>query len=156
MGTEYSIAKRDPRETFYIGKANTGYADLSEMPRAPTTPAPKDPEARKTWLKALGASLVHPAAKAMWSIMHEDSYAVFRLSAADRNDLADKLFRGAQAIDTRYQADIVADAIIEWAGDAELTLVNDDGIAAVRHLGFEDSGYRQTGSVYEILSTGEK
>lgn len=155
MGTEYSIAKRDPRETFYIGKSNTRYADVSEVPKPTKTPPPKDAEARQAWLRELGASLVHPAAKAIWSIMHDNSYAVFRLSQADRDSLADKLFRGAEAIETRYQADIVAKAIIEWAGDAELVLINEDGIAAVKHLGFEDKDYRQTGSVYEVLTTEE-
>lgn len=153
MGTEYSIAKREPRETFYLGKAKTGYSTIDELPKVQNTPAPESGPERIEWLKSLSSALVHPATKALWSIMHEDSYAIFKLSPADRGNLAERLFQGASAIETRYQADIVANAIIEWAGDAELTLINDDGISAVQHLGFKPGQYSQTGSVYEVLTT---
>lgn len=147
MGVEFAIAKRDPAETYYIGKPTLERREADPaMPPAPDTGGLADVS------QALRES--DPGFLALWSIMGSADYAVFTLAASDSTALADRLWRGSSMIRTPADARRVADDIIAWAGGAELVLVTDDDHEEVEHLGFGDDGrYRETGSIMKALAT---
>lgn len=150
MGIEFSIAKREPPETYYLGKPTLERRD-SDV----SAPSTDDASSLLDITHALRES--DPGFHALWSIMGSADYAVFAVDQSARATLADKLWRGCRMIDTPRDAEAVADDIIAWAGDGELVLVTDEDHEDVEHLGFgESERYRETGSIMRALASGAK
>lgn len=159
MGIVYSLYRRGPKQRYDLGKARRGYPSDITPPNLIQSMNILMSEYRKqrgdvsAFMKFHSAmtKLSDPGHSAMWEIMGGDgNYRIFRMSDWNRDDLANVLYRASANIDNIDQALIVADNIIEWAGDAEVTL-NAEEPEALRKLGWSPRGYRDTGSIYEAL-----
>lgn len=151
MGVEFSIAKRDPPETYYLGKPTLERRGSD----AKTPSTSSDDGGLADVANVLRES--DPGFYALWSIMGSADYAVFTLDQSARDALAGKLWRGSRMINAPGDAETVADDIIAWAGDGELVLVTDEDHEDVEHLGFgESEHYRETGSIMKALASSAK
>lgn len=139
MGTVFSLYKRKPKQRYELGKARMGYAPGMEPPKLTLFQK----------IKAMN-DLVQPGWGAMWSIMDTPNYSVFRLSRFSREDLADRIFRGSQNIDTIEDALKVADHMLAWAGDDEITL-NPEEPHDLAELGWATRGYRDVGGIWDAF-----
>jgi hypothetical protein len=150
MGVELSILRRRAREVYDLGKPRFGVPDGLEPPSRtemarfmPSTPNGRlfDDRMRST----NDAGFV-----ALWSIMGTPNHSVFRLSAGDRDRIADLLHRGTDAATSAQRALEIAEDLIAWAGHDDLVLVPEADPGPVAHLGFDDDieHYRRTGGVH--------
>ena len=77
------------------------------------------------------------------------------MSRWTREELADKLYRGSQNLDTMDDALVVADDLLRWAGDADCVLMPDDHNGEdFKKIGFPTRGYRETGSIWNAFDGG--
>lgn len=151
MGTEYSIVRRLAREIYDLGKARHG------LPRGME---PLDEAALEPMLGKLTPGerrLVQAGGEghtAMWLIMGTADRSVFRLGTQDRKRIADLLHRASDAVADRNAALLVADDLIAWAGGDDLTLVVDEEVETIGHLGFDEEidHYGRTGGIDRAIA----
>ncbi len=159
MGTVFSIYKRKPKQRYELGKHRRGFAPGTE----PSNLGVKTALYTAKLILALGdrekshslyaekMELFDPGWVAMWSIMDDPNYAVFKMSRWSREELADKLYRGSSNIPSMEQAYRVADHLLAWAGDDDVTL-NPEEPGDLAELGWPTRGYRDTGSIWDALN----
>jgi hypothetical protein len=94
--------------------------------------------------------LTNPAWGEMWSIMGTPDYSVFKLSRFTREDLADRFFRASQNVSSMDDALKVADHMLAWAGDDDITL-NPEEPNDLAELGWPTRGYKDAGSIWDAL-----
>lgn len=162
MGTVFSLYKRSPKERYEIGKPRHGYAPGMEPPEQTLIDKMKllntalrsimGPPSTKDLADHYSAmrQLTNPGWGAMWDIMGTPDYSVFKLSRFSRDELADLLFRGSQNIDDTATALKVADHMLAWAGDADVTL-NPEEPGDLKELGWPTRGYRDAGSIWDAM-----
>jgi hypothetical protein len=161
MGVIFSLYKRKPKQRYELGKPRRGYAPgmappdrtLTEKIGMLTTAfkmlvSPGLAEASKYYTEV--RELTDPGWGAMWSIMDDPNYAVFKMSRWSREELADKLFRGSANIGTLDDALRVADDILRWAGDGDITL-NPEEPGDLAELGWPTRGYKDAGSIWDAM-----
>lgn len=162
MGTVFSLYKRKPKQRYELGKPRHGYAPGLAPPE--TTLIEKIGMLSRALRSIMGSpsirdlsehyaamtALTNPGWGALWSIMGTDNYSVFRLSRFTREDLADRLYQGSQNIDTMEDALKVADHILVWAGDDEVTL-NPEEPNDLAELGWPIRGYKDIGGIWDAM-----
>ena len=162
MGVVFSLYKRKPKQRYEIGKPRHGYAPgmeptdetfleklfslkkkRSEFIGPPSTKQLSDHYAAMT-------ELTDPAWSHMWSLMGTPNYSVFKLSRFTREELAHIMFCASQNIDTPEVALKVADHMLAWAGDDDITL-NPEEPGDLKDLGWPTRGYRDAGSIWDAM-----
>lgn len=162
MGVVFSLYKRQPKQRYEIGKPRHGYAPGMEPPektfleklfflknKRAEIIGPPSTEQLSDHYTAMNA-LVDPAWGYMWSLMGTPDYSVFRLSRFTREELADIMFRASQNIPTLDIALKVADHMLAWAGDDDITL-NPEEPGDLKDLGWPTRGYKDAGSIWDAM-----
>ncbi len=135
MGAEYTIARRRGRGFYDLGKARLGSPDgVPPLDDAALKPMLGELSARERRMVQAGGE----GHTAMWLIMGTPDRSVFRLLPQDRGRLADLLHRASDSIPDATTALLVADDLIAWADQDDLTLIVDGEIESVGHLGFDE------------------
>ena len=160
MGTVFSLYKRKPKQRYELGKHRLGYAPGLAPPEK--TLIQKLAELHKAW-KATEDTMANyeayymqkmkindPGWTAMWSIMGTPNYSVFKMSRWSREELADKLYRASSWVTSPEIALKVADHLLAWAGDDDVTL-NPEEPQELAELGWPIRGYRDATSIWEAL-----
>lgn len=161
MGTVFSIYKRSPKERYEVGKHRQGYPNDLAPPQeeiqekvealiAKFAKSPKDDMAAFNEYAQEMTQYTDPGWTAMWSIMGTPNYSVFKMSRWSREELADKLYRASQNIDAMEDALKVADHLLAWAGDDDVTL-NPEEEGDLKELGWPTRGYRDAGSIWDAM-----
>lgn len=160
MGVVFSIYKRKPKQRYELGKHRRGYPEgmtppnlmeqMEKLLRDYREARADDESAFQAYHTAM-MKLRDPGWTAMWSIMDDPNYAVFKMSRWTRDELADKLYRGSSNIHTMEAAYRVADHLLAWAGDDDVTL-NPEEPGELAELGWPTRGYRDTGSIWDALN----
>ena len=165
MGVVFSIYKRKPKERYELGKHFHGFRPghepsgiksrfdeiytFTQLIFAALIENPIDAD-KLSRLQARRMALTDPGWIAMWSIMDTPNYSVFKMSRWTREELADKIWHGSSNVDTHEQAMLVADHLLNWAGDSDVTL-NPEEPSDLSDIGWPIRGYRLTGSLWEAL-----
>jgi hypothetical protein len=162
MGTVFSLYKRKPKQRYEIGKPRHGYAPGMAPPEK--TLLEKLSLLQKTLAALIGppstkqlsdhyaemTALTNPAWSHMWSLMGTPDYSVFKLSRFTREELAHIMLCASQNIDTIEDALKVADHMLAWAGDDDITL-NPEEPGDLKDLGWPTRGYRDAGSIWDAM-----
>lgn len=161
MGEIFEVYKKKPRESYELGKPELGYKPGTEPHNlrwqiikhsiaSSRLLIDRNPAFLNSHLTE-GTRLFNPGRTALWSIMGTPNYSSFRMTQWSVEELADKLYRGCQAVQTREASIILARDLQAWAGNAECVLMPDDhDDDDFKKIGFP-TRYKQTRSVYEIL-----
>lgn len=154
MGTEFHLIRRHDRTTYDLGKPRFGIPDGLPLPKSHETYGLLRRLFGAPGYETIARSTTDAAFSALWSIMGHPNFRRFVLTPADRERIADALHRGSDAIPDAATALLAADAVIAWAGDAEIVLSPDRNVECLAHLGFDADidRYRETGSIHATVA----
>lgn len=154
MGAEFTILRREPRESYYLGKPRLGYPDGVEVPPMPGIlkhAMRRGIKALREWSEA-STRWSRPGWAAMFEIMTDDGdYRTFRLAERPVDELA-ALVHMALSVDTLEQARAIAIDLKRWAGDDDLILCCDGEIEPLEARGFtgDHEDYAETGAAWKV------
>jgi len=162
MGTVFSLYKRKPKQRYELGKNRQGYAPGLHPPEISLSNkisvitaafksivgSPTDKQFSDYYDST--RALTHPGWNAMWSIMGTPNYSIFKLSRFTRDELADIMYRTSLNIDTMDVAFKVADHMLAWAGDDDITL-NPEEPNDLADLDWPTRGYKNVGGIWDAI-----